>query len=156
HPGVLARAVVVDLLRRPALLETELEVVFGRVRVREELPRGLDLLGCVVMGRARDRDLVVSEVVARAHERQRLQRLRSRAQEADELRIAGARDKFAAAHRDGVDTVPRLDNSVPAYLDEDRLIHDREPYADLRMVGISRMFRVCRPKTGTTTPRKTP
>ena len=65
------------------------------------------------------------EVVARANERQRLERLRRGAHEADELRVAGARDDLAVAHRDGVDAVPRLDDSAPAHLDDDRLDHEQ-------------------------------
>ena len=145
-----------DLLRRPSLLQPELEIVLGRVRVREELARRLDLLGRVVMGRARDCDLVLREVVARAHERQCLDRFRGGAHEADELRVAGARDDLAAAHRDSMYAVPRLDDSVPAHLDDDRLAHGSEHYADLRMVGICRTIGKCRPlERGTTTrPRR--
>ena len=66
----------------------------------EELARRLDLVGRVVMGRARDCDLVFLEVVARADERQRLERLRGGAHKADELRHAG--DDPTAAHGDGV------------------------------------------------------
>ncbi len=48
HPGVLAGAVVEDLLRRPALLQPELEVVLGRRRLGEERADGRDL----ILGRA--------------------------------------------------------------------------------------------------------
>ena len=62
-----------------------------------------------------------------------------------ERRVAGLGDDRAVAHRDRVHPVPRLDDSVAAHLDDDRLLTRREPYAALRMVGICRMFGICRP-----------
>ena len=49
HPRVLSRAVVVDLLRRPALLEAELEIVLGRLGARKQRAHGGHLLGRVAM-----------------------------------------------------------------------------------------------------------
>ena len=45
HARVLAGAVVEELLRRPPLLQAELEVLLGRGRLREECPDGGDLVG---------------------------------------------------------------------------------------------------------------
>src|SRR3954471_4279530 len=59
HAGVLARAVVVDLLRRPPLLETELEIVLRRLGAREQAANRLDLLDRVVVRGAGDRELVI-------------------------------------------------------------------------------------------------
>ena len=88
HPGVLARAVVLERRRlRPAL-----ELVLVRRRLREQAAHGGELLGPGEVGGGRDRDLLVGEVVARPHERERLERLGRRAQEGDEaLSPASAR-----------------------------------------------------------------
>ncbi len=69
HPGVVSRAVVVHLLRRPTLLDAELEIVLRRLGPREQRTHGGHLLGRVAMGGARDRKLVVRQVVAGSHER---------------------------------------------------------------------------------------
>src|SRR4051794_569291 len=50
HARMLAGAVVVDRLGRSAFLETDLEVVLGRRRSREQSPDGIDLLGLCSMG----------------------------------------------------------------------------------------------------------
>jgi hypothetical protein len=81
------------------------------------------------MRSARDRQLVVRQVVPGAHERQRLQRLRGGAHEARQRRVAGRCYHRARADRDRMDPVRRLDDSVAAHLDDDRLAHAREPYA---------------------------
>ena len=49
-----------------------LELVLGRRRGGEERADGVELLGQREVRRARDRDLAVVELGARAHERQRL------------------------------------------------------------------------------------
>ena len=72
---------------------------------------------------AGDRDLVVRQVVARAHERERLDGFDEERMKHVERRVAGGRDDLASAHGDGVNEVPRLDDSVPAHLDDDRLAH---------------------------------
>ena len=128
HAGVVAGAVVVDPLRRPALLRTELEVVLRRFRAPEERADGRDLLGRVVVGGASDRELVVWKVVARAHERERLERLRGGAHEARQRRVARRRHHLVAADGHRVNSVHRFDHPVPAHLDDDRLAHAREPY----------------------------
>ena len=145
---------MVDLLRRASLLEPELEVVLGGAGVREELPRRLDLVRRVVVRGASDRDLVLRKIVAGTDERQRLQRLGGGTHEAGQLRIPGRRDDLPTPHGDGVDAVPRFDDSVAADFRDDGLTHDYEPYADLLMVGIYCMFSRCRPKMDTTTRRR--
>ena len=132
-------------LRRPALLDAELEIVLRRLGPREQRANSRDLLGRVAMRGARDRELVVRQVVAGPHERQRLERLGGGAHEARQRRVARRGHDLAAAHGDGVNPVHRLDDSVAAHLDDDRLAHAREPYADLRMVDICRMVGRCRP-----------
>src|SRR5579862_6431158 len=87
HPGMLARAIVAELPLRPALLQTVLEVVDGRSRAREHLANSVELGGLRMMRRTGDRDLVVVEVVVALDERDGLDRLRRRAQEADEVGI---------------------------------------------------------------------
>ena len=119
---------MVDLVRRPTRLEAEFEVVLARAGVGEKLARRLDLVGRGVMGRTRDRDLVLGEVVARTDERQRLQRLRGGPHEADEIGVAGARDDLAATHRDGMHAMPCLDDSVPSDIHDDGFAHKREDY----------------------------
>ena len=119
HAGVLARAVVEDLLRRAALLEAELEVVLVGGRGGEERPHGRDLvLGRAVRG-AGDREQAVVQVGAGARDGKRLDRLRRGAHEAREARVAGLGHDVAAADGDRVHPVARLDGPVPAHLDDD-------------------------------------
>jgi hypothetical protein len=80
------------------------------------------------MGGAGDRELVVRQVVASAHEGQRLQRLRGGAHEARQRRVTGGGDHLARADGDGMNAVRRFDDSAAAHLDDDRLAHAREPY----------------------------
>ena len=75
HSRVLAGTVVVDRLRRAALLETDLQVVLGGGRLGEQAPDGLDLLGLSAMRGGGDRQVHLAEIVPRAHERQRLKGL---------------------------------------------------------------------------------
>src|SRR5207248_6582311 len=137
------------------LLEAELEILLGRLGAREQVADRLDLLGCVAVGRAGDRELVVRQVVAGAHEREGLQRLGAGAHEARQRRIARGRDDPARPDRDSMDAMRRLDDSVAAHLDDDRLAHAREPYVPLRMVGGFGMVGICRPVTATTTRPRT-
>ncbi len=111
---MLPRAVVVDRARRPAFLLAAFEVVFRRRSLREQAAHGVDLRRLGAMRRARDRDLRVVEVGPRAGEQQRLDRLRTRAEEADELRIAGGRDDLAVTDGDCVDAVARLHGAATA------------------------------------------
>jgi hypothetical protein len=71
------------------------------------------------VGGARDRDLVVVQLVVAVDERDRLDRLRRRAQVADERRVSGG----LAVGRDRVHAVDGLDDAVAAHLDADRLAH---------------------------------
>ena len=101
-----------------------LELVLGRGRVGEDASHDGDLLGSPEMGRAEEDDLLVVEVGPRAHHGQRLDRLRRRAQERDEPRIAGRQLDPPVADGHRVDDVTGLDHPVASRLDDDRL-HDR-------------------------------
>ena len=95
-------------------------VLLGR-RLREQAPHGGELLGRSEVRRRGDRDLLRRQVVARADERQRLERLRRRTQERDEVRVAGLLDDRAVAHGNRVDHVPRLDDLAAPDGDNDRI-----------------------------------
>ena len=82
HPGVLAGAVVLERRR----LGAALELVLGRGRLREQAADRGELLGRGEVRGGRDRDLLRRQVVARADERQRLERLRRRAEVGDPVR----------------------------------------------------------------------
>ena len=120
HPGVLARAVVVERVGRPALLDPALELPLARGRVGEEPADGVELRRLRPVRGARDRELAQVEVVAGAHERQRLDRLRRGAQEGDEPRVARLLDDRAVAPSDRVDSVPGLDDRAATHHDLDR------------------------------------
>ena len=119
--------------------------------LREQAPHGLELVGAMEVRRARDRDLGVVEVRPRAHERQRLDRLRGAPEEGDER--AGRRTtrrsrSVRRRRRHGRDarastTPPRVTSTTIGSTAAER-------YRRLRMVGISRMFRNYRPITPTT------
>ena len=89
-------------------LRAALEVVLGRVGLREEALHGLELVRTMEMRRAGDRDLGVVEVGPGAHDRERLDRLGRAAEERDELRIAARGDEISVGHGDGVHVVPSL------------------------------------------------
>ena len=119
HTGVLAGAVVPELSFRPALLRPVLEVVDRRARAREQRAHRVELRGLGLVRCARDRELVVVEVVVGLGERHRLDRLRRRAKEAD--------DVVAVQHavgRGDVDAVDGLDD-VPAPHDYPEWVHRR-------------------------------
>ena len=82
-------------------------------RLREQAPHGGELLGGGEVRGGGDRDLLRRQVVARAHERQRLERLRRRAEERDEAGIARLLDHLAVAHHDRMHDVDRLDDAAP-------------------------------------------
>ena len=118
-PRVLARAVVCD----PRRLGTALEVVLGRGRVGEDAANDSELLrGRPVRG-AEERDLLVVEIGQRPDDGQRLERLRRRAEERDELRVASSELDLPATHRDRMDEVPGLDEVATCHLDDDRRSH---------------------------------
>ena len=71
----------------------------------------------------RDRDLAIVEIGPLPRERQRLDRLRRRAEKGHEARITGLRDDAPVVHRDGVHGVDRLDDTAPRHLDLDRVGH---------------------------------
>ena len=104
HRRVLPGAVVLEA----GGLRAALEVVLGRVGLREEALHGLELVRTMEMRRAGDRDLGVVEVGSRAHDRECLERLRRAAEERDERRVAARRDDVSVGHGDGVHVVPSL------------------------------------------------
>ena len=116
HRRVLPGAVVLD----PGGLRSALEVVLARVGLREEALHRLELVRTMEMRRAGDRDLGVVEVGPRAHERERLERLRGAAEKRDERRVAAGRDDVSIGHGDSVHAVPSL--LAPA-----SKAHDRDP-----------------------------
>ena len=98
-----------------------LEVVLRRGRVGEDATDDGELLGRRPMRGAQERDLLVVELGPRPDDRERLERLRRRAEQRDELGVAGGELDPAVAHGDGVDDVPRLDDVAAHHLDEERL-----------------------------------
>ena len=84
-PGVLARAVVAEP-PGPALLLAVLELVDGRTRAGEQPADGVELRRLRLVRGARDRELLVGEIVVALGERDGLDRLPGRAQERDERR----------------------------------------------------------------------
>ena len=87
---------------------------------------GLELLGPGEVRGARDRDLAVVEIGTRTDERERLDRLRRRAEEDEPPWIAGLGHDLPVPDGDGVDGVHRLDDAAARHLDLDRVGHSRE------------------------------
>ncbi len=75
------------------------------------------------MRRARDRDQLVVQLRASAHERERLDGLRGRAEEGDELGVARDEDAAISLDDHGVHAVSRFDEIAAADEDGDRLRH---------------------------------
>ena len=117
HAGVLARAVVAELPFGPPRLQPVLQVIDGDAGAREHLPHRGELRWLRTVGRARDRDLVVVQVVVALHERDRLDRLRRGPEEERQLAVAPA----LAVRRRCVDSVDRLNEVSAPHLDGDRL-----------------------------------
>ena len=91
-----------ELSLRAPVLESVLEVVDGSPGARQELPHRRELRGLGLVGGARDRELVVGQVVVGLEERNRLHRLERRAEEAVEVvavRIARRGAHVHAVHR---------------------------------------------------------
>ena len=105
---MLARAVVAQAR---AVLGAALEVVGRGAGPLEERADGDELVGQRLVRGARDRELVGGQVVG--DERQRLQRLRRRADVRDQVRVAPGLGYGTVADEDRVHPVPRLDD-VPA------------------------------------------
>lgn len=122
EPRMFPGACVLDRRRG----RTGLEVGFDSVRLREQSPHDLELLGSAEMRRARDRDLAVVEVGARTNEWEHLQRLRGRPEEHVLPRIARLGDDRPVVHSDGVHGVRRLDDAPAHHFDLDRIRHCRE------------------------------
>jgi hypothetical protein len=95
--------------RRRVALRPALELLHRRRRLLEQRAHRRELGLVREVRRGCDRKVARVQVVACARERQRLQRLRRRAHERHELRIAGLGDHRAVLHRDGVHAVDRLD-----------------------------------------------
>ena len=119
---MLARAGVLDRRR----LRAGLEVGLGRTAPSRGAPGRVELLRAGEVRGARDRDLAVVEVGAGAHEREHLERLRRRAEEGEQPRVAGLGNDLPVADGDGVHGVDRLDDTAAGYLDLDRIGHCRE------------------------------
>src|SRR5919109_2388157 len=105
EPGVLPGAVVTDPLRRISFGPT-LELVLLRRRLREERAHGAELLRVGDVRGAGDGDLAVVDVRPRPDDRQRLNRLRRRAEVVDEPAVAGLRDDSSVTDGHGMDDVP--------------------------------------------------
>src|SRR5512132_2114020 len=121
HSRVLPRAVVLELR---ALEGAALEVVLGRRRLREERPDRLEL-GVVRQMRGRgDREVAVIQVLTRARERQRLDRLRGRAHERDEVWVSGGCDHLPVLDGHSVHPVCGLDGLATQRRYPDRLSHE--------------------------------
>ena len=115
HPGVLAGAVVLE----PRRLRPALEVVLGRLGALEQHAHRGELFGQRQVRRRGDRELPRIEVVVRARERERLEGLRRRAEEALQPGIARGLDDPAVLHRNGVHPVRRLNDVAPPDDDTD-------------------------------------
>src|SRR6185369_10880594 len=95
--------------RAASLLRSELEIGLGGGCALEQAACRLELRRLRAVGRARDRELDLRDVIALAREWQRLEWLGGRAVERDQFRIAGRLDDLAVPDDDGVDPVHRLD-----------------------------------------------
>jgi hypothetical protein len=78
------------------------------------------------VGRGCDRDVGVLEIVARADERQCLERLRRRAKRGEEARVAELRDRRAVVNGDRMHGMDRLDEGAASHGYADR-VHERGP-----------------------------
>jgi hypothetical protein len=114
------------VLELRALERAALEVVLGRRRLREERPDGCELLFVGDVRRGGDREVAVVEVLTRARERQRLDRLRGRTHERDEVGVSRRRDDLPVAEGHGVDAVCGLDGVTAEHGYPDRLSHEDE------------------------------
>ena len=105
HRRVLPGAVVLEA----GGLRAALEVVLGRVGLREQALHGLELVRPMEMRGAGDRDLGVVEVGSGTHDGQCLERLRRAAEERDELGIAATTRRWPrpTPRRRGRDAAPR-------------------------------------------------
>src|SRR5207253_2560636 len=102
--------------RRERLLRPAREVAFFEIEILEHLLRDGDVLRLSAVRRARERELVITPAdaieAARLEQRHDLERLRARAPERHERRIARAADEAVAADHGGVHAVPGLDTSA--------------------------------------------
>ena len=126
HARVLAGAVVEDRLGRAAVLEPAVELVLASTRRGQQPPHDLDVLGGAEVRRRRDSQLVLAQVLVRAREGQRLQRLRGGAQRGDERRVAGLRHDGAVPDGHGMHLVDALDDLPTPHGYPERLTHGRE------------------------------
>ena len=98
-----------------------LQVLLGDTSSLEQAQHGLELVGPVEVRRAGDRDLGIVQVRPRAHDGQRLERLRRAAEERAQLRVSAGLDDPPSGEGDGVHAVLRLDDPTAPNLDDDRL-----------------------------------
>ena len=107
---MLARAVVLE----PRRLRPALELVLSGGRVRQKAAYSVDLARAREVRGAGDGELVVSEIWPRSRKRQRLNRLRRRAEVGDERRVAGRLDHPPVLYDDRLNPMSRLDDSTAA------------------------------------------
>ena len=124
HPGVLARAVVLDRSRFGAALEL---VLLGR-RLGEQAADGGELVGRGEVRRRRDRDLLGRQVVTRPHERAGPETASPRSGARRRARHRPPARRRAVADGDRMHAVRRLDDAAPANDHLDRA-HGRQAYA---------------------------
>ena len=105
----------------PCRLGAALEVILRRASPGEQAPHRLELVGPVEVRRAGDRDLGIVQIGPRAHDGQRLERLRRAAEERAQLRVSAGVDDPPSGDGDGVHAVLRLDDLTAPNLDNDRL-----------------------------------
>src|SRR5215211_6030201 len=123
HPGVLARAVVVDRLVRPAFLQAAVELVLAPAGRGEQPAHRLHVARRAVVRGGGDRELLSVELRVGARERERLQGLRRRAQRCDEERVAHGDDALALADCNRMHLVDALDELAASHGYPERLSH---------------------------------
>lgn len=104
-----------------AVLDAALELPLACRRLGQEPADRVEVLGPAAVRRRGDREVAAVEVLAGVRERQGLERLRGRAQESHERRIAGRRDDLAVTNGDGMDDMARFDRTASPDLDSQRL-----------------------------------
>ena len=98
----------------------------GRGNLGEKRANGGELFRVSEVSGAGNRDLAVGELGVGPHEHERLDRLRRRAQEGQDLRVASLRHDLPVAHRDGVNRVNCLDDAAAGHFDLDRVGYSGE------------------------------
>ena len=141
--GVLPRAVVPEAR---AVLGPALEIVLRGPGPREKRANGVELLGSRLVGGTRDGELLVRQ--AERGERERLERLRGRADVGDGLGVAPAPLDPPVAEDHRVHAVPRLDEPATLHGYADR-VHEEELFPSFprwrRLAGLSTSASGARP-----------